>query len=305
MARKPMQTQSVSTPGEIDQVALMTQLKALDQTLSAINSRQVGIEAQIKAIASRQEDAEARQDDRLTERFAPLKLRIVSTTEQAMKASSTMTAEIQAAGEEARREMARTSRMAKMLLESVGNTANARLQAMQEQTTNLASTAEAAMAQRLEATGAEATALLTQKIEAIEQEAITLMEGMRNAAVSAVGGVGVAATKLEQAATLAKGLIESTASKAATAIEQTANNAEKSFVKATSEAMQAFNLSKKYVLSFEKSVADLKLIGPWLSNQVERRTWQIAGATGISAVATVGAALLIYRGALWVMGVAL
>lgn len=287
MARTPTPRPPAGTPDPFDPAALLALMQAQGETMTAINRRCARIEAQIAQASDRQADAEKRQDDRITKRMAQLQLRVVSTTERALEAAETLTTEIRKAGEDARREMNRTSRLAHMLMERVETAAYHRMREMRDTATEIASNSQTA---------------ITATIETIQSEASTLMQAMRNAAVGAVSTLGADTTRaFKQAETRAIGAIENAATTAKRSITNTALAAGDGFKTATKDAEQLAQLNVAAAATFETCMAGLRKIGPALTGALERRTWQIARATGLHTAISLGLGAALYHGVLWYM----
>ena len=287
MARTPTPKPPAGTPEPIDPAKIAVQLLELRRDMDTLLGRTHRTETIAGQIVARMADAEKRQDDRITARTVMLQLRVDSTTERALKATEALTAEIRKAGEDARREMARTSRMAHMLMERVETAAYHRMREMRDTATEIASAAQKSM---------------TETIEAVQREASILMHGMRNAAVGAVSGLGAETkTKIERAEAQAIGAIESTAATAKTSIRNTALAAEDGFKTATKDAKDLAQLNVSAMATFETCMAGLTKVGTFLGEALDRRTWQIARATGLHTTISIGLGAALYHGVLWFM----
>jgi hypothetical protein len=286
MARTPTPKQPAATPEPHDPKMLLL-LQDIRRDMDTLLGRTHRTETIAGQVASRIADFEKRLDDRITARMAMLELKVVSTTEKALKVTGTLTTEIRSAGEDARREMARTSRMAHMLMERVETAAYHRMREMRDTATEIASTAQKTM---------------TETIEEIRREASILMHGMRNAAVGAVSSLGADTTsKIAKAEVKAVSAIENTAATAKTSIANTALNAQDGFAAATKDAKALADLNISAMRTFETCMADLKRAGKSLSAALERRTWQIARATGLHTAVSIGLGAALYQGVLWIL----
>lgn len=273
MARNTTPKPPASTPGQPEHNAILLALQEMRGDLTPILARLKRLEEGQEQMAAQQATAERRQDDRITGRLAMLDCRMVDSTDRAIEVVNTLTTVMTTLPE---------------LIEKAGSDSVTKIVGLRK---------EAAFSMDV-----MRHAVVTE-VATVQSEAVTFMEGMRNAGINAVGGLGSELQrKVTQAGDLAAELIEKTAITGKSGIEETAATSKAEFLKATAEATRAFKLISPHIQTLESSVSDLRRMGSWLRGEIEGRTWQVARATGVSAVATAGLALVVYRTVIWALG---
>lgn len=299
MAKEPTQKPPAGMPCKFDQTSTLNELMALRGDMVNMLTHVRRTEVKVSLLSAQMADAEKRLDTRIVERVAPLMLRVVSTTEKAMVALGNLPAEIERAGLESRQQIARSSLLAKRLMQGVETEAFIRMQTMRDQAVTVVKEVQDESRTKMRDMRDHAIA----GMDKARDEAITVLQGMGNSAKNLVAQAGGSiAGRLEEAANLGKRLVEESATTARNSIMSTAATASAEFIKTTAEAKKVAQTSAATIATFEASVAQLNRVGKWLGEALERRTWQIARATWIQIALTLCLAATLYQVLLLVLG---